>query len=109
MSDAVESHRVTLANREAPALEVREDETILSAAGEAGVALPSGCRAGHCISCAARLVAGRVAQPGAVALSRAQVAEGFVLLCVARPRSDVVLRVGAESQRPLFGNPFLGG
>lgn len=105
----MEIHRVALANRDAPALEVREDETVLAAAEAAGVRLPSGCRAGHCVSCAARLVEGRVVQPGAAALSPSQEAEGFVLLCVARPRSDLVLRVGAESQRPLFANPFLDG
>lgn len=105
----MDTHRVRVVNRDWPAFEVREDRTILGAAEEAGAALPSGCRDGHCISCAARLLDGRVDQPGAVALSPAQRAEGFILPCVARPRSDCTLRVGAESQRALFVHPFRAG
>lgn len=106
MADPAEAHRVTLANRDGPPLRVGEDQTILDAADRAGVRLPSGCRDGHCISCAARLLEGRVDQSDAVALSPAQRDDGFVLLCVARPRSDCTVRVGREAQRPLFVNPF---
>lgn len=100
------THRVRLADREVSPIRVREDESILEAADRSGVALPSGCRDGHCISCAARLLEGEVDQSGAVALSSERRAEGFVLLCVARPRTDCRLRVGAEARRPLFRNPF---
>ena len=109
MADPAEEHCITLANRDGSRLRVREDQTILDAADRAGVRLPSGCRDGHCISCAARLLEGRVDQPEAVALSPGQRADGFVLLCVARPRSDCTVRVGREARRPLFGNPFREG
>lgn len=105
----METHRVALEDREAPPIEVREDRTILEAAEASGVRLAAGCREGHCISCAAYLVEGRVDQPEAVALTLAERAEGFVLLCVARPRSDCTLRVGADARRPLFVNPLREG
>lgn len=105
----METHRVTMVNREGPPLEIREDHTILEAAEAQGLRLPAGCREGHCISCAARLLEGRVEQPGAVALTASERADGFVLLCVARPRSDCTVRVGAEARRPLFVNPLREG
>ena len=64
------------------------------------------CRYGGCITCAARLVSGRVVQPGATALNRRQSQAGYVLLCVARPRGDCVLEVGVESHGDLLRNPF---
>ena len=87
-------------------LEVGEDEAILDAAEAAGIALPVACRYGGCITCAAKLLAGRVVQPGATALNRRQSRAGYVLLCVARPRSDCAVEVGVESHRTLYRNPF---
>lgn len=103
------SYRVTLANRDGPPFEVPEGQSILEAAEAAGVALSAGCRDGHCISCAARLEEGEVDQEGAVALGAEEREEGFVLLCVARPRSDCTIRVGREARRPLFVNPLREG
>ena len=87
-------------------LQVGEDEAVLDAAEAAGVALPVACRYGGCITCAARLVSGRVAQPGATALNARQSRAGYVLLCVARPRADCALEVGVESHADLLRNPF---
>ena len=68
--------------------------------------LPIACRYGGCITCAARLLSGRVRQPNATALDGRQSRAGYVLLCVARPRSDCVLEVGVESHGDLYRNPF---
>lgn len=69
------------------------DQPLLLAGLAAGVALPWSCRNGSCRSCIARLVEGRVAHriewPG---LSAEEKAEGFILPCVAEPRSDLTLR-----------------
>ena len=86
--------------------QVARGERILDAAEAAGVTLPYGCRAGHCISCAARLLEGDVEQSDGVALTPAQEAQGYVLLCIATPRSDCLLDVGAAAQRQLFVNPL---
>jgi ferredoxin len=43
-----------------------------------------------------------------VALKPAQEAMGYVLLCIASPRSDCVFEVGVECQDDLYINPFKG-
>lgn len=79
---------------------------LLDALEELGVSLPYGCRYGGCISCAAKLLEGEVDQSDGVALNRRQLADGYVLLCVARPKSDCMLDVGVESHDKLYRNPF---
>ena len=71
------------------------DQPVLLAGLAAGLALPWSCRNGSCRTCIARLVEGRIEHriewPG---LSAEEKAEGFVLPCVAEPRSDLTLRWG---------------
>lgn len=102
----MKTHRVTLLNRGRRTVAVREDENILDACNAAGIVLPVGCRYGGCITCAAKLCTGKVVQPGATALNQRQSRAGYVLLCVARPRSDCELSVGVESHDELYRNPF---
>jgi ferredoxin len=74
-------------------LQVAEDEFILQAAYEEDLDLPSMCLQGWCITCAAR-----VEGPGEwdQSLARRYFPQdreaGFILLCTARPRSDLVIR-----------------
>ncbi len=89
-------------------LDVGVDQPIYKAALEAGVQLPIGCEYGGCITCAARLVSGSVKQPGASALNKRQSQAGYILLCVARPKSDCVIEEGVESHGELYQNPFTG-
>ena len=58
------------------------------------------------MTCAAKLIAGEVDQSEGVALKPDQIAEGYVLLCIARPEGDCVLDVGVESHDILYRNPF---
>ena len=102
-------HQVRLRNREGRSYGVGEDQPILAALEAAGEVLPVGCRYGGCVTCAARLVSGEVAQAEQKALKPWQLERGYVLLCVARPRSDVVLDVGVESHDRLYRNPFAVG
>jgi len=72
-------------------IRVAPGENVLAAALAAGIALPHSCRAGRCASCKAKLLAGEIEYPegrppGITAL---EVARGEVLLCQARPRSDL--------------------
>lgn len=83
-------------------------ETIYQAALKADVQLPIGCDYGGCISCAAKLVTGSVRQPGATALNKRQSRAGYILLCVAQPKSDCVIDDGVESHDELYLNPFTG-
>jgi CDP-4-dehydro-6-deoxyglucose reductase len=74
-------------------IRVAEDENVLAAALAAGIRLPHSCRAGRCASCKSKLVAGRVEYPfGAPpGITPEEIARGEVLLCQARPRSDLVV------------------
>jgi ferredoxin len=100
------THRVTLKNRGGVVLEVGEDQPIYDAALAAGIQLPIACAYGGCITCAARMLSGKVRQPKGTALNRRQSQAGYILLCVARPKEDCVLEVGVESHGDLYRNPF---
>jgi ferredoxin len=73
-------------------VEVAPDQDIVTAAALQGVPLPSSCLEGSCTTCTGRLVAGDLEQERALALRDEEKARGFVLLCVAHPRSDCVVR-----------------
>lgn len=79
-------------------LEVGEDEDILLAALRQGFVLPSSCLEGSCTTCTGRLLEGAVEQDRALALRNEEKARGFVLLCVARPRGDCVVRTHAADE-----------
>lgn len=100
------THRITLRNRDGAVVECASDEAIYDACLRAGYQLPIACAYGGCITCAARLIDGKVRQPGATALNKRQSQEGFILLCVAHPTSDCVVEVGVESHEGLYQNPF---
>ena len=74
----------------------RSDQTVLAAAEEAGVMLPSSCCSGVCTTCAARLKSGSVEQSDAMGVREDLRADGFTLLCVALPCSDLRLLAGQE-------------
>lgn len=69
-------------------------QSILHSAEDAGLELPSSCRNGTCRTCICRMRTGSVRYviewPG---LSVDEKEEGWILPCVARPTSDVVLEV----------------
>jgi ferredoxin len=52
------------------------------------------------------MISGSVRQPNGTALNKRQSLEGYVLLCVARPKEDCVFDVGVESHDSLYQNPF---
>ncbi|MBV8886217.1 MAG: 2Fe-2S iron-sulfur cluster binding domain-containing protein [Chroococcidiopsidaceae cyanobacterium CP_BM_RX_35] len=102
----MKAYQVELINRDQFTIEVRENQTILKALEQAGMHLPMGCRYGACITCAAKLIQGEVDQAQQRCLKPAQLAAGFVLLCIAYPRSNCQFKVGRECQNPLYINPF---
>lgn len=86
---------------------VRESETILEAAESAGVGLPVGCLTGACATCVGRLLGGEVRHRRPPrALKDRQLGEGYVLLCIAEPRTDCRIRVGTDVQAELVRNPW---
>ncbi|RQH02306.1 2Fe-2S iron-sulfur cluster-binding protein [Natrarchaeobius oligotrophus] len=66
------------------------DESILDAAEKHGLDMPYQCRMGHCGICAMH-ASGEVSQEDAMMLTPSEEEEGYVLTCVATPRSDLEL------------------
>ncbi len=69
-------------------------ETILEAGLRQHLVLPYGCRDGACGTCKARILAGTLEQGahGENALSAEEAAQGYALLCGAKPTSDLRIR-----------------
>jgi CDP-4-dehydro-6-deoxyglucose reductase len=90
LSDSEHSVRIEPHGR---TLRVAADEPVLQAALAAGLNLPHSCKSGHCSSCRARLVSGEIHYPNGrpLGLTAQEAASGLVLLCQARPRSDLVV------------------
>lgn len=92
------------------AFQAGADQVILTAAIEAGVNLPYGCRDGACGACKCLKLEGDIAvQPHQdKALSAEELASGYILTCRAIARSDVVLQakqVTAENALPVIKMP----
>lgn len=70
-------------------LSVADSESILDAALRAGINLPHSCKGGHCASCRARVLSGRVRYPAELppGITPQEQTEGYALLCQARPAS----------------------
>ena len=71
---------------------------MLDEALERGYTLPFGCRMGSCGMCCARLLEGQVDQSGQFFLTEAQQRDGYVLLCQARAKSDLVVRLCTDEE-----------
>ena len=61
-----------------------------------GVDLPYGCEYGGCITCAAKLIKGEVDQRSQVALNNRQINNGYIILCVAKPKTDCTIEIGVR-------------
>jgi ferredoxin len=85
-------------------VEVPEDKQILRAAYAAGIELPSSCNAGVCTTCAAKIIEGEVDQADGMGVSPELQAEGYVLLCVAYPRSN--LKIETEKEEIVYARQF---
>jgi ferredoxin-NADP reductase len=71
-------------------IEQRGDATILQSARWSGLPVPSSCEAGHCATCMARVVEGRVEMARNDVLTDEEVSAGWVLTCQAVPVSRFV-------------------
>ena len=97
---------ITLANRNNGRYQAMGRRSLLEELLDQGVDLPYGCRYGGCITCAAKLIEGTIDQSTQVALNQRQINNGYVILCVARAKTDGVLEIGVESHDLLYRNPF---
>ena len=85
-------------------IEVPEDKKILLVAQAAGIDLPNSCNAGVCTTCAAQIVEGSVEQSDCMGVSPELQKEGFALLCVAYPRSN--LKIETEKEEIVYDRQF---
>jgi ferredoxin len=85
-------------------LQVPEDQTILSIADAEGLELPSSCHAGVCTTCAGQIISGTVDQSDGMGVSPELQKQGYVLLCVAYPRSD--LKIATEKEDTVYQLQF---
>ncbi len=69
------------------------EDTVLTAAINAGVGLPYGCRNGACGACKGKVLQGQIEHTHhqASALSESEAASGSALFCCAKPLSDLVI------------------
>ncbi len=77
---------------------VSEDQYILQTAEQQGAKLPFSCRNGACTSCAVKIISGEIDQPEAMGLSPKLKEQGYALLCVSYPRSDLEVETQEEDE-----------
>ena len=100
-------NKITIANRNNTIFEVKGTKPLLLELRLQGLDLPYGCQYGGCITCAAKLIHGEVDQRSQVALNNRQINDGYVVLCVARAKTDCIFDIGVESHDKLYRNPFI--
>lgn len=71
-------------------IEVKENQTLLEAANEAGLQPPYSCTVGVCTTCRAKVTKGKVEMLEREGLSDAEVEEGYVLTCQSIAKSSEI-------------------
>jgi ferredoxin len=108
-------HRVEMRLRDGASATLGVDarEHVLDAALAAGLDLPYRCLQGWCLTCAARIVEGTLDQSDSRRYYPEDRAEGFALICTAKPASDCVLESHARDAmrraRDRHGLPYPRG
>lgn len=87
--------RIQLLSDPLQVYQAEANDSLLESALRAGIPMTSSCRNGTCRACLCRLVRGeveyRIEWPG---LSREEREQGWILPCVALPRSDLDIEAG---------------
>ena len=95
------SHTITINYRQKGTeykAQVPVNRYILHSLEEQGIELPFACRNGACTTCAVRVTKGKIYQPEAMGLSPKLQEEGYALLCVGYPCSDLEVETQDEDE-----------
>lgn len=96
-----DTHKIHIHHRQQDrryVVHVPEDRYVLQTAENQGANLPFACRNGACTTCAVRVKSGQVYQPEAMGLSPELRRQGYALLCVSYPRSDLEVETQDEDE-----------
>ncbi|PSO48053.1 MAG: ferredoxin [Cyanobacteria bacterium SW_9_44_58] len=77
---------------------IPDDQYILESLEKQGIELPYSCRNGACTTCAVRCLSGEIYHPEAMGLSLQLQEQGYNLLCVGYPRSDLEVETQDEDE-----------
>ncbi len=89
-------------------IECPSDQTVLSALEKQGYALPNNCRAGACGECKIKVLSGEFDQGFVMdmALPEEDREQGYGLMCMAKPLSDVLeIEFGTQDAKPKLFPP----
>lgn len=79
-------------------VDVPEDRYIMFEAEDQGLILPYACRLGCCTACAVKVISGEMYQPHSLGVSRELREQGYALMCVGFPLTDLELETVPEDE-----------